>query len=191
MVSGVFGGGSWSGLPDFAFRLIDDINRGPPNFLPLFKPGREDQLEIGRSAEEQFTNINTFAALIARQCPAEESPLFSCHHAAFIVFAFLKHGAGTNHEKWSHLAVRAAATWLIVAGEQLVDTGPSASVDRYISGSLWEAEGGTNTMDAKRLRFRKERFQHFRESGRLVSQEALDATHGAVVVLDSLIAARG
>lgn len=36
------GGGLWSGLPDFAFRVGDDLNRGLPNFLPLSVPGRKD-----------------------------------------------------------------------------------------------------------------------------------------------------
>jgi hypothetical protein len=184
------GGGLWSGLPDFAFRVGDDLNRGPPNFLPLSVPGRKDQHQIDRQAEEKYTNINTFAALIAKQHPAEGSPLCSCLHCAFIVFAFLEHGPGTERGKWSHLAVRAAATWLIIAGEELVNPGPPSSVAGYISGSLWEAEGGTNTVDVKRLRFWKERFQYFQESGRLISQEAVDATHDAAAVLDSLIAAQ-
>lgn len=106
------------------------------------------------------------------------------------MFAFLEHGPGTEREKWSHLAVRAAAAWLIIAGEELMNPGPPSSVARYISGSLWEAEGGTNTVDVKRLRFWKKRFQHFRKSGRLISQEAVNATHDAAAVLDSLIAAR-
>jgi hypothetical protein len=184
------GGGLWSGLPDFAFRLGDDLNRGPPNFLPLYVPGREDQHEMYRQAEEKYTNINTFAALIAKQRPSEGSPLCSCLHCAFIVFAFLEHGPDTNRGKWSHLAVRAAATWLVIAGERLVNPGTLSTVAGHISGSLWEAEGGTNTVDDKRLQFWKERFQHFQESGRLISQEAVDATHDATTVLDSLIAAQ-
>jgi hypothetical protein len=107
------------------------------------------------------------------------------------VSAFLEHGPDTNRGKWSHLAVRAAATWLIVAGEQVVDPGPLSSVARYISGSLWEAQGGANTVDVTRLRFWNERFQHFRESGRLVSQVAVHTTQDAAAVLDSLIAAQG
>jgi hypothetical protein len=187
----ISGGELWSGLPDFAFRMGDDLNRGPPNFLPLSVSGRRDQHQIDRNAEEKYTNINTFAALIAKQHPPEESPLRSCLHCAFIVFAFLEHGLGTERGKWSHLAVRAAATWLIIAGEELVNPGPPSTVAGYISGSLWEAEGGTNTVDIKRLRFWKERFQHFRESGRLVSQEAMNATHHATAVLDRLIDAQG
>jgi hypothetical protein len=183
------GGGLWSGLPDFAFRIGDTLNRGPPNFLPL--PGYMDQHQIDRQAEEKYTNINTFAALIAKQHPLEGSPLCSCLHGAFIVFAFLEHGPGTERGKWSHLAVRAAATWLIIAGEELVNPGPPCTVAGYISGSLWEAEGGTNAVDVKRLQFWKQRFQYFRESGRLVSQEAVEATHDAAAVLDSLIAAQG
>jgi hypothetical protein len=185
------GGGLWSGLPNFAFRVGDDLNRGPANFLPLPGSGHKDQHQTHRQAEEKYTNVNTFAALIAKKHPPEESPLCSCLHCAFIVFAFLEHGPGTERGKWSHLAVRAAATWLIIAGEELVNQGPPSSVARYISGSLWEAEGGTNTVDVKRLRFWKERFQYFRESGRLISQEAVDATQEAAAVLDRLIAAQG
>jgi hypothetical protein len=187
----ITGGRLWSELPDFAYLLGDNLNRGPLNFLPLFVPGRKDQHQIDRQAEERYTNINTFAALIAKQHPSEDSPLCSCLHCAFIVFAFLEHGPGTERGKWSHFVVRAAAIWLIIAGEELVNPGPPSSAASYISGSLWEVEGGTNTVDAKRLRFWKERFQHFRESGRLISQEAVDATHDAAAVLDSLIAAQG
>lgn len=185
------GGALWSGLPSFAFLVGDDLNRGPLGFSPPSAPGCEDQHQIDRQVEEKYTNINTFAALIAKQHPPEGSPLCSCLHCAFIVFAFLEHSPSTERGRCSHLAVRAAATWLIVAGEELVKIGPPPDVARYISGSLWEAECGTNTVDVKRLRFWKERFQHFRESGRLISQEAVDATHDALSVLDSLIAAQG
>jgi hypothetical protein len=185
------GGGLWSGLPDFAFRVGSDVNRGPPSLLPLSVPGPKYQRQIDRQAEEKYTNINMFAALIAKQHPPEGSPLCSCLQCAFIVFAFLEHGPGTQRGEWSHLAVRAAATWLIIAGGELVNPGPSSTVAGYISGSLWEAEGGTNIVDAKLLRFWKERFQHFLESGRLISQESVDATHEATAVLDSLIAALG
>jgi hypothetical protein len=185
------GGALWSGLPSFAFRIGDDLNRGPADFLPLYIPGRKDQHQINRQAEEKYTNINTFAALIVKRHPPEESPLYSCLPCAYVVFAFLEHGPSTERGKWSHLAVRAAATWLIIAGEELVNPGPPDTVAGHISGSLWEAEGGTNTVDVKRLRFWKERFKYFRESGRLISQEAVDATHDAAVVLDSLIAAQG
>jgi hypothetical protein len=89
------------------------------------------------------------------------------------------------------LAVRAAATWLIIAGEVLANPGPPSTVSEYNSVGLWEAEGGPNTVDVKRLRFWKERFQYFRDSRRLISQEAEDATRDAAVVLDSLIAAHG
>jgi hypothetical protein len=183
----ISGGGLWSGLPDFAFRVGDDINRGPPGFLPLFVPGHKDQHHFDRQAEDKYTNINTYAALIAKQVPPKGSPLCSCLHCAFIVFAFLEHGPGTERGKWSHLAVRAAATWLIVAGKNLVDQGPPSTVAWSISGSLWEAEGGTNTVNVKRLRFWKERLHYFQESGRLISREAVNAINDALIVLDNLI----
>lgn len=106
------------------------------------------------------------------------------------MFAFLEHDPDTERGKWSHLAVRAAATWLIIAGEELVNSGPPSAVVGYISGSLWEAEGGTNTVNVKRLQFWKQRLQYFRESGRLISQEAVASTHDAAAVLDCLIAAQ-
>lgn len=71
MMSVIHGGELWSGLPDFAFPLVNDINRGPPNILSLFDLGQKEQHEIDRQAEEQYTNINTFAALIARKLFAE------------------------------------------------------------------------------------------------------------------------
>jgi hypothetical protein len=158
------------------------------NFLS--ETGCKEQNQADRQAEEKYTNINTFAALIAKRDPPEGSPLCSCLQYAFIVFAFLEHGPGTERGKWSHLAVRAAATWLIIAGKEIVNQEPPSIVARYISGSLWEAVGGTNTVDVKRLRFWRERFRHFRESGRLISQEAVGATQDATAVLDSLIAAQ-
>jgi hypothetical protein len=36
VVSGIYVGELWSGLPDSAFPLVNEINRGPPNFLSLF-----------------------------------------------------------------------------------------------------------------------------------------------------------
>lgn len=55
------------------------------------------------------------------------------------MFAPLEHGPGAERGTWSHLAVRAAAIWLIIAGEELVSPGQSSDVAGYISGSLWEA----------------------------------------------------
>jgi hypothetical protein len=103
VVSCMSGGGLWSGLPGSAFRVGDDLNRGPPNFLPLSLSSHKDQHQIHRQAEEKYTKVNTFAALIAKQHPPEGSPLSSCLHCAFIVFAFLEHGSRTERGKWSHL----------------------------------------------------------------------------------------
>ncbi|KAF2853133.1 hypothetical protein T440DRAFT_319297 [Plenodomus tracheiphilus IPT5] len=186
------GGGLWSGLPDFALTMRDDLNSGPTSFFHTLGPGRDDQQQqqVYRQAEDKYTNINTFAALIAKQHAPQESPLCSCVHYAFAVFAFLENGPDTARGRFSHLTVRAAAIWLTIAGEELVASGsPSAKYD-YTSGSLWAAEGGTNTVDVKRLRFWKERFQQLRESGRLLSQEAVDATIDAAAALDRLIAAQ-
>jgi hypothetical protein len=96
VVPRISGGGLWSGLPDFAFRVGTDLNRGPSHFLPLFVPGRKDQHQLDRQAEEKYTNINTFAALIAKQHPPEGSPLRRCLHCAYIVFALLEHGPGAE-----------------------------------------------------------------------------------------------
>ncbi len=184
----ISGGALWSQLPDFAYLIGDALNRGPPNYFPPIPSDRsEDQRHVYRLAEQKYTNINTFAALIAVQHPPTNSPFASCLTCAYIVFAFLEHGPGTPRGKWAHLAVRAAATWLIIAGEELVDPGPPKTVAGYLTGSLWEAEGGKNTVDVKRLRFWKNRFLHFRESGQLVSSEAADAAREAEVVLDGLI----
>ncbi|KAF2129193.1 hypothetical protein P153DRAFT_431948 [Dothidotthia symphoricarpi CBS 119687] len=185
------GGSLWSGLPDFGSIIGGDLDGGPSDFFRHSEPGHDDQQQIHREAEKPYTNINTFAALIAQQHPPQGSPLCSCLHNAFAVFAFLEYGPDTPRGEFSHLVVRAAATWLTIAGEELVSLG-SPSVNRdYISGSLWAAEGGTNTVDVKRLQFWKERFRQLRESGRLLSQEAVDATIDAAAALDKLIAARG
>lgn len=183
------GGELWSGLPDFASTVGEDLNSGP--LLQNFEPGRDDQQQIHREAEDHYTNINTFAALIAQQHPSQGSPLCSCLHSAFAVFAFLEHGPDTARGRVSHLVVRAAATWFTIAGEELVDLGSPSTRYDYISGSLWAAEGGTNTVDVKRLRFWKRRFQQLRESGGLLSQEAVDSTNDAEAAIDKLIAARG
>ncbi|CAG5156537.1 uncharacterized protein ALTATR162_LOCUS4334 [Alternaria atra] len=184
-----------SGLPDFVAWIEDDLNGGPLQFRPQDTEvvGLGGQQQISRIAEGRYTNINTFAALIARQHPPQGSPLCSCVEFAFATFAFLEHGPNTNYDKEAHLTVRAAATWLIIAGEELVASGSPSTKYDYTSrtGSLWEAEGGTNAVDDKRLRFWKDRFQQIRESGRLVSQEAVDATIEAAAVLDRLIAAQG
>jgi hypothetical protein len=189
------GGELWSGLPDFVAWIEDDLNGGPLQFRPQDTEvvGLDGQQQISRIAEDRYTNINTFAALIARQHPPQGSPLCSCVDFAFATFAFLEHGPNTNYDKETHLTVRAAATWLIIAGEELVASGSPSTRYDYTSrtGSLWKAEGGTNAVNDKRLRFWKDRFQQIRESGRLVSQEAVDATIEAAAVLDRLIAAQG
>ncbi|KAI4666687.1 uncharacterized protein J4E79_002727 [Alternaria viburni] len=125
-----------------------------------------------------YTNVDTFAALIARKDTPQASPLRSCVDFAFATFDSLEHGP-----------VHAAAAWLMIAGKQVVAAGSPFSKYSYISGSLWEAEGGTNAVDVKRLRFWKGRFQNFRESGRLSDQKAVDATVEATIALDELIAA--
>jgi hypothetical protein len=182
----------WSGLPDFALMIRDHLNAGPPQFFHHnFEPGRDGQQEYYHQAEDQYTNINTFAAMIAQQHPLQESPLSSCVDYAFAMFAFLENGPDTARGRFSHLVVRAAATWLTVAGKEVVISGSPFSKYNYTAGSLWAAEGGTNTVDVKRLYFWKDRFRQLRESGRLLSQDAIDATIAAAAVLDSLIAAQG
>ncbi|KAF2874708.1 hypothetical protein BDV95DRAFT_297447 [Massariosphaeria phaeospora] len=182
------GGYLWSELPDFALIVGDDLNIGPPNFFQNVEPGRDDQQQMYRRAEDMYTNINTFAALIAQQHPPQGSPLCICLHSAFAVFAFLEHGPDTARGRFAHLVVRAAATWLTAAGEELLKSGSPSAKHDYIPGSLWAAEGGTNTVDVKRLRFWKDRFRQLRESGRLSSREAVDATNSAAAALDRLIA---
>lgn len=181
------GGALWSGLPDFAFSVSLDLHGGPRSLIQIFEPGRDDEQQKYRQSEDMYTNINTFAALIAQQHPPQGSQLCSCLHSAFAVFAFLEHGPDTARGRFPHLVVRAAVTWLIIAGEELIDLGSPPTKQDYISGSLWAAEGGTNTVDVKRLRFWKERFRQLRESGGLLSQEAVDATDDVMAVLDRLI----
>ena len=191
VVPGISGGALWSGLPDFAFRMMDDLDRGPRNFFPLFIPGREDQHQIDCQAEENYTNISTFAALIAGKNPPNDFPLCSYLDCALIVFKFLECGPDTERGKWSHLAVRAAAAWLLIAGDKLLHSNPASTVSRDCSDSLWESQNSHNIVNIERLRFWRERFQYFRGSGRLVSQQAVDSTHDATVVIESLIMRHG
>lgn len=184
------GGELWSGLPDFALCIRDDLHDGPLHFRAVSGTGDGNQQQPSCEAEDMYTNVNTFAALIARQDPPQASPLHSCVDFAFATFAFLEHGPGTNYDQESHLTVRAAAAWLIIAGEQLVAAGSPSTKYNYTSGSLWEAEGGTNTVDVKRLRFWKDWFQNIRDSGRLSGQKAVEATIEATAVLERLIAAQ-
>jgi hypothetical protein len=102
-----------------------------------------------RQAEDKYTNINTFAALIAQKHHPQESPLCSRLHSSFVVVAFLEHDSDTPRGRFGHLVVRAVAIWLTIAGEELVDLGSPSTKSDYISGSLWAAEGGTNTVDVK------------------------------------------
>jgi hypothetical protein len=185
------GGMLWSGLPDFASRIGNELCRGPPSYFNRFEARGYDQREIYRQAETRYANINTFAALVTLRHPPQGSQMCSCLHFAFAVIAFLEHGSDTNRGRFRHLAARAAAIWIIIAGKELVALGSPPSSHDYISGSLWEAEGGTNTVDVNRLRFWKDRFQQLRESGDLVSYEAEDAIDAAVAELDTLIAAQG
>jgi hypothetical protein len=181
----------WSGMPDFTLRVGEDLSSEPPSFFQYLEPGRDDQQQMYRQAEDKYTNINTFAALIAQKHPPQGSPLCSCLHSAFAVVAFLEHGPDTPRGRFGHLVVRAVAIWLTIAGEELVDLGSPSTKSDYISGSLWAAEGVTNTVDVKRLRFWKDRFRQLREFGRLLSQEAVDATNDAAAAIDRLIAAQG
>ena len=119
-----------------------------------------------------YTNVNTFAALIARQDPPQASSPRSCVNLAFATLAFLEYAPDTNYDGDAHFAVRVAAAWLAIAGKQAVAAGSPFSKYSYISCSLWEAEGGTNALGVKRLRFWRGRFQNFRESGRLSDQKA-------------------
>jgi hypothetical protein len=182
------GGGLWSGLPDFASCIGDDLHGGPLQFFSSTEIGHGDQQQIPREAEDKYTNVNTFAALISKQRPPQESPLGSCVHYSFSMFAFLEHGPDTAYGRHSHLVVRAAAVWLTIAGDEVVAAGSCATKYSYTPGSLWEAEGGADTVDVKRLRFWKDRFRQIRESTRLSSQEAVDATIDAMAALDRLIA---
>jgi hypothetical protein len=185
------GGALWSDLPDFESRIASELSRGPQSYFNRFEARGYDQREIHCQAENRYANINTFAALVALRHPPQGSQLCSCLRSAFTVMAFLEHGPGTERGKWAHLAVRAAAIWISAAGEELVAFGPPPFENYYFSGSLWEAEGGADTMDVERLRFWKSRFLHFRESGELVSSEAEDAVDAAVIALDRLIAKQG
>ena len=181
----------WSGLPYVASGIGNDLRSGPLQFHQI--SGNEhdgDQLSSCKS-EDMYTNINTFAALIARQDLPQASPLTSCVDFAFATFAFMEHGPGTNYDRDAHHAIRAASAWLVIAGRQVVAAGSPSTKNSRISGSLWEAEGGTDAVDVKRLRFWRGRFQHFRESGRLLDQKAVDATIEATAALDDLIAAQG
>ncbi|KAK3209576.1 hypothetical protein GRF29_69g2260228 [Pseudopithomyces chartarum] len=187
----ISGGALWSGLPDFAFRMMDDLDRGPPNFFPLFIPGREDQHQIDCQAEENYTNISTFAALIAGKNPPNDFPLRSCLDCALKVFKFLECGPDTERGKWSHLAVRAAAAWLVIAGDKLLHSSPASTVVGNCSDSPWEAQNSHHIVNIERLRFWGERFQYFRESGKLISQQAVDSTYDATVVIESLITRHG
>jgi hypothetical protein len=186
------GGELWSTLPNFAQFIGDDLVAGPSRYFRPCTPTPGNPPYATHKAEDKYTNINTFAALIAQQHPPQESPLSECVHYAMAVFSYLEHGPDTNLGNLSHLAVRAAAAWLTIAGEEVVVSGsPFIKYEYYTSGSLWEAAGGTNTVDVKRLRLWKDSFQQLRESGRLSSQEAVDATVDAAAALDRLIASQG
>jgi hypothetical protein len=185
------GGTLWSGLPDFASRIGDELSRGPTDLFSRFEGRGCEKREIQRQAENWYANINTFAALVALRHPAQGSQLCSCLWFAFAVIAFLEHGPDTNIGKRANLAVRAAAIWISMAGEEIVALGSPPFKHGYISGSLWEAEGGTDRVDVKRMRFWKDRFRQFRDSGELVSSEAEEAVDAAVVDLDRLIAKQG
>jgi hypothetical protein len=184
------GGGLWSGLPDFASYIGADLYGGPMQYLSSAETGHGDQQQKLREAEDKYTNINTFAALIAQKRPPLDSQLGSCVHNSFAVFAFLEHGPDTPYGKHAHLVARAAAAWLTIAGDEVVAAGSPTTKHSYTPGSLWEARGGGDTVDVKRLRFWKDRFQKIRESTSLSSQEALDVTNEAVAALDRLIAER-
>lgn len=140
-------------------------------------------------AEQMYTNINTYAALTAQQHRVHPgSPLNSCLHSAFGVLAHLEYSPDTPRGDFGYLAVRAAAAWLMIAGKEIVELGrPSTNKHDYISGSLWKAEGGTDMVEVKRLQFWNRRFGELRDSGMLVSQEAVDAAYDAEKVLDDLI----
>ena len=80
---------------------------------------------------------------------------------------------------------------MIAGSKQVLAAGSPSSKYSYISGSLWEAVGGTNVVDVNRLRFWRGRFQDFSQSGRLSDQKAVDATIEATIVFDESIAAHG
>jgi hypothetical protein len=184
------GGVPWSGLPDFALYIRDNLYGEPVRLRRGTEIGQDEE-QFNSKAEDRYTNINTFAALIALQHPPQGSPLCSCADFAFATMAFLERKPNPNVEQIEHLVVRAVAAWLTIAGEEIVAAGsPSLKYD-YTFGSLWKTEGGTNTIDAKRLRFWKYRVQQIWKSGRLSSKEAVEATIEAMAALDRLIAARG
>ncbi|EOA91827.1 hypothetical protein ACJQWK_03778 [Exserohilum turcicum] len=184
------GGVLWSTLPNFALYIRDDLQGGPLRLRKATAIGHGNQ-QLASEPEDRYTNVNTFAAMIAQQNPPQGSPLCSCVDFAFATLAFLEHGSDTNYGREAHLAVRAAASWLTIAGAQVVAAGSPSTKYDYTSGSLWKAEGGTNTVDVKRLQFWKDRFQQVRDSGRLASREAVDAVEEATGALDKLIATQG
>jgi hypothetical protein len=181
----------WSGLPYLTSGIGNDLRSGPLQFRQVSGNGHDDDQVPSCQSEDMYTNVNTFAALIARRDPPQTSPLCNCVDFAFATFAFLEHGPGTNYDRDAHLAVRAAAAWLVIAGKQVIAAGSPSTKYSYIFGSLWEAKGGTNTVDVKRLQFWRSQFQNFREAGRLSDQRAMDATIEATAALDDLIAAQG
>jgi hypothetical protein len=136
-------------------------------------------------------SVNTYAALIVQQRPPKESPLSCCVDNAFAVFAYIEHGQDTTYGRHAHLVVRAVAAWLTIAGEELVAAGSPTRKYSYSPGSSWKPECGGNTVNVKRLQFCKDAIQQLRESGRLSSQEAVNATVDAAAAIDRLIAVQG
>ncbi len=182
----------WSSLPDFVGYMRGDLYGPSLGCNVVTGIGHADeQRRLHREGEDKYTNVNTYAALIAQQRPPKESPLSCCVDNAFAVFAYIEHGQDTNYGRHAHLVVRAVAAWLTIAGEELVAAGSPTRKYSYSPGSSWEPEGGGNTVNVKRLQFWKDAVQQLRESRRLSSQEAVNATVDAAAAIDRLIAVQG
>lgn len=119
-----------------------------------------------KQAEEYWTNINTFCALVARQGPPSESSLSSClRHLRRTIVHALEYSPQTREGSLTRLKVRAAARWIVIAKQSVREAeskGPTC-----VPGDLWAAVSSTQEISSERWLFWQKRFQELAETGNL------------------------
>lgn len=161
----------WSNLVSFG-RSLGYYMRGPEGFLKDINPeasaedAAREKAATGKQAEEHWTNINTFCALVARRGPLSEPSLSSClRHSLETIVLALEYSPETREGSLTRLRVRAAATWIVIAKQDVREAGSKGLT--YMPGDLWAAAGGTREVSPERWSFWQRRFQELAEMGDL------------------------